>query len=277
MEVPATGFRNGGPKEARLHRVALLASDREVDHLFPVKVENLGPKMTPEKLKARFSEFGEVGDVYLPKNLGTNELKGFAYVRFVRQEDATRALRDAEGIILEKKKGPIRVLAPSEQKTFFSGHTGSAGITGFTEERPTVDKVQFQQVISLDDCMARNGAPWVSKHELLRLEPHAPLETHDCWSVKISPLHPEVTVEQLNADFERFGMIQNAYCPKVLLKDQWSSEANEGVGYVRFKERSNAEAAMRELNDKDYRGTIISMELVPPRNWPGDAPTRRYY
>jgi len=32
-----TGYRTGGPKEARLFRVALLGSKLEVDHLHPVK------------------------------------------------------------------------------------------------------------------------------------------------------------------------------------------------------------------------------------------------
>lgn len=268
--------RAGGPKEARLNRVALLKDDRECEHLFGIKVTNLGPKMTPEKLKERFSEYGEVGNVYLPKNLGTNEIKGFAYVRYVTEEAANTALEACTDVILEKKRGPVKVEVPSPQKSFFSGHTGSAGITGFTDERPVADKTRIEQVLSLDDCMARNGAPWVSKHELLRLEPHAPLETHDCWSLKITELTNRVDVKELKKAFEPFGAVENCYCPKVLLKDQWSMEPNQGVGYVRFRERNNAEKAMQALNNTEFYGSIIEIELVPPKYWPREA-TRRYF
>jgi RNA recognition motif-containing protein len=272
----ATGFRVGGPKEARLHRVALLRSDSEVDHLFSVRVENLGPKATPEKLKEKFSQWGEVGNIYLPKNLSTGKLKGFAYVRYVRKEDADRALEECKDVVIEKKKGPVKVAPPLKQNTFFSGHTGSAGITGFVEERPVPEKTAFQQVISLDDCMARNGAPWVSKHELLRLEPHAPLETHDCWSLKISPLERNLNVQHIWDTFEPYGTIKNVYCPKVLLKDQWCSDPNEGFAFIRFEERGNAEDAKKAMEGKEFYGNILEIELLPPKYWPRE-PTRRYH
>ena len=56
----------GGQKEARLRRVAILKSSKEVDHMFTIKVENIDPKITtPEKLYDEFIKFGPIGDVYI--------------------------------------------------------------------------------------------------------------------------------------------------------------------------------------------------------------------
>ena len=124
--------------------------------------------------------------------------------------------------------------------------------------------------------MARNGAPWVSKHELLRLEPHAPLETQDSWSLKISPLAKHVGPKMLHATFDKYGHITNVYCPKVLLKDNWNSDPNEGFSFVRFKIRANAEDAMNDYNGKELFGEVVKIELVPPRYWPREV-TRKYW
>ena len=268
---PATGFRRGGPKEARLFRVALLKSDKEVDHLFPIRVENLPRKVTEEKLKDKFEEFGEVGNVYIPRNLDNFSPKSFAIVRFVKKEDANRCLAEATDIIMDKKRGPLIVKSVREQDVFFSGHTGALGLTNTATERPPQTHHKFEQSISLDDCMARNGAPWVSKHELLRLEPHAPLESHDSWSIEIKPLASHVTAKLLFETFDKYGHITNVYCPKRLLKDQWTSTPNEGFAYIRFKVRDNAQDAINDYNGKELFGKIVNIAMVPPRYWPRES------
>jgi RNA recognition motif-containing protein len=48
-------------------------------------------------LKEVFSKYGEVGDVYIPRNFSTNEPKGFAFVRFPNRSDAEEAMRSMEG------------------------------------------------------------------------------------------------------------------------------------------------------------------------------------
>jgi RNA recognition motif-containing protein len=276
----ATGYRQGGPKEARLHRVALLRSDKETDHLFPVRVENVHSKVTAEMLEKTFSKYGEIGNVYIPKNLSKNTTPGFALVRYVRQEDAERAVRDATGLSLHKKWGTLEVSSPPKQKTCFGGNTGSTvvGVENDGFEFKPKAKWEFTQVVSLENCMARNGAPWVSKHDLMNLEPHAPLETHQCWSLKITPLAAHVGIEELVVIFGEYGRIGNIYCPKSLLKDQASNDPHEGFAYVRYTERTSAEAALKDLNGSDPWdiGKELKIELVPPRYWPEEK-TRRYY
>lgn len=43
------------------------------------------------------TRFGEIGDVYIPRARGTNESRGFAFVRFMQKRDAEEAIEAMEG------------------------------------------------------------------------------------------------------------------------------------------------------------------------------------
>ncbi|RYY83903.1 hypothetical protein EON63_10285 [archaeon] len=92
--LQSRGFRDGGPKEARLHRVAFLSLEKDVSHLYPVKVQHLPSNATPEKLKRTFeSKIGDVQDVYVPLDAQRNKpVTDFAVVRFGSPESVQRAL-----------------------------------------------------------------------------------------------------------------------------------------------------------------------------------------
>ena len=49
-------------------------------------------------MKDKFSAYGEVGDIYIPRNYSTNEPKGFAFVRFLDKRDAEDAQRALDGV-----------------------------------------------------------------------------------------------------------------------------------------------------------------------------------
>jgi len=42
-------------------------------------------------LRAAFSPFGEIGDVYIPRSFQSSEPRGFAFVRFNEKRDADEA------------------------------------------------------------------------------------------------------------------------------------------------------------------------------------------
>lgn len=155
--------RRGGPKEARLFRVSMLKSDKERDHLYPIKIQNFDTqKATPERLKEKFQEFGQVADVYIPRNLQTRQAADFAVIHFETKEAAEKALletrREEKQIILNGKKAAVMPL--HKQPSIFSNNTGSLGIcnepTGEFSLRTQVKKA-VEQNISLNDCLSRSG------------------------------------------------------------------------------------------------------------------------
>jgi RNA recognition motif-containing protein len=56
-----------------------------VEDLFTLKVDNIPNSTTAEFLRQEFGGFGEIGDIYIPKKFKSDELKGFAFVRYVKQ------------------------------------------------------------------------------------------------------------------------------------------------------------------------------------------------
>ena len=62
---------------------------RDVSSMFTLKVDNLRYSTSGEMLKEVFEKYGEVGDVYLPRNYQTNEQRGYAFVRFLYERGMT--------------------------------------------------------------------------------------------------------------------------------------------------------------------------------------------
>merc|ERR1712099_230655 len=76
---------------------------RNSEELFSVRIGNELPYDCKEdELREKFSEFGEIGDVYIPKHRDTGECRGFAFVRFVKRDDM-------EYCVDEAKKEPITI------------------------------------------------------------------------------------------------------------------------------------------------------------------------
>ncbi|OWZ09249.1 Mannitol dehydrogenase [Phytophthora megakarya] len=65
--------------------------------MFTLKVDNVPFQIGSDELRELFSKFGEIGDVYIPRARGSNESRGFAFVRFVEKRDAEDAIEGMEG------------------------------------------------------------------------------------------------------------------------------------------------------------------------------------
>lgn len=73
------------------------------EELFSIRIGNELPYDCKEdELREKFGEFGEIGDVYIPKHRDTGECRGFAFIRFTKKDDM-------EYCIDETKKDPIRI------------------------------------------------------------------------------------------------------------------------------------------------------------------------
>lgn len=65
-----------------------------------MKIDNIPYQTDVSDIKKIFSEWGEVGDVYIPRNYDTGKPRGFAFVRYCKIADAERALLCAHGKML---------------------------------------------------------------------------------------------------------------------------------------------------------------------------------
>lgn len=72
-----------------------------------LKVDNLTYRTTMEDLKRYFGRYGEIGDVYIPRDPGTFESRGFAFIRFFDRHDAEEAIERMDGSMMDGR--PLRV------------------------------------------------------------------------------------------------------------------------------------------------------------------------
>ncbi|KAI8784570.1 serine/arginine-rich splicing factor 2 [Biomphalaria glabrata] len=72
--------------------------------LYSVKVDNIPYKTTPDELRETFERFGDVGDVYIPRDRFTRKSRGFAFVRFVNKHDAQDSVQGLDGAILKGRE-----------------------------------------------------------------------------------------------------------------------------------------------------------------------------
>lgn len=76
----------------------------EIRGMTSLKVDNLTYRTTPEDLRRTFEKYGDVGDVYIPRDRFTRESRGFAFVRFYDKRDADDAMDSLDGALLDGRE-----------------------------------------------------------------------------------------------------------------------------------------------------------------------------
>lgn len=190
--LQSRGFRDGGPKEARLKRVAFLSLEKDIAGTYPVKVQHLPLKTSPEKLKDTFQKsFSDIRDVYVPMSPQKRvPVADFAIVRFDSPSSAMLACQSPSSELDGLSVSPL-----SKQRSFFSGGTGYHGIHNEPVDDGTYVRGMkpVQQDISLESCMSRSGYPWGSFRELKFLAPHITPEARETFALRIDNLDRKVT------------------------------------------------------------------------------------
>merc|ERR1712110_12817 len=85
---PAARSRSRSPAKAEKKKY-------HSSELHSVRIGNdLPDDIREEEIKEVFEKFGEIGDVFLPRERGSDRTRGFGYVRFVRKEDQDYCLKE---------------------------------------------------------------------------------------------------------------------------------------------------------------------------------------
>jgi len=72
--------------------------------MISLKVDNLTYRTTGDMLKRVFEKYGEVGDVYIPRDPYKQESRGFAFVRYYDDRDAEDAIDAMDGSVLDGRE-----------------------------------------------------------------------------------------------------------------------------------------------------------------------------
>lgn len=97
----------------------------DIEGMVSLKVDNLTYRTTPESLKRMFERYGDVGDVYIPRDRFTQESRGFAFVRFYDERDADDAIKALDGSTMDGRELRVQ-LAKHARPAQSSGRRGGA-------------------------------------------------------------------------------------------------------------------------------------------------------
>nr|XP_002129926.1 serine/arginine-rich splicing factor 2-like [Ciona intestinalis]XP_004227013.1 serine/arginine-rich splicing factor 2-like [Ciona intestinalis] len=100
-----------------------------LDNMVSLKVDNLTYRTSPETLKRSFEKYGDVGDVYIPRDRYSRESRGFAFVRFYDKRDAEDAMDCMDGKTMDGRVLRVamaRYGRPTEERRD-SGRRGGGG------------------------------------------------------------------------------------------------------------------------------------------------------
>jgi len=79
----------------------------DINDMSTLKVDNLTFRTTPDQLRKIFDKYGDIGDIYIPRDHRTKESRGFAFVRFYERDDAEDAMDELDGQMVDGR--PLRV------------------------------------------------------------------------------------------------------------------------------------------------------------------------
>ena len=107
----------------------------QIGGMTSLKVDNLTYRTTGDDLEKFFRKYGEIGDIYIPKDRNTHESRGFAFVRYYEKRDAEDAMDGMDGKVIDGRE--IRVAEakygrPSQQ---YNPRGGSGGGSGYRRGR----------------------------------------------------------------------------------------------------------------------------------------------
>lgn len=101
-----------------------------VEGMVSLKVDNLSFRMTPDEIKPIFEKYGEVGDIYIPRDPYTKESRGFAFVRFYEKRDAEDAMERLDGYVIDGREMRVQLARygrPNESRGRHGGGGGGGG------------------------------------------------------------------------------------------------------------------------------------------------------
>ena len=97
--------------ETRKLKIVKMSSNRgpppNIEGMMSLKVDNLTYRTTADELRRLFEKYGDLGDVYIPRDRYNRESRGFAFVRFYDRRDGEDAMDALDGKMVDGRE--IRV------------------------------------------------------------------------------------------------------------------------------------------------------------------------
>jgi len=251
-----------------------------------VFVGGLSKDVTTEDLLEKFSKIGTVKQIRLMKE-ANGKSKGFAFIKLCSPKEAERAIRELDSDVLKGKKFGV-VLSQDNHKLFIGNiskdWTQEDILNLFREHFQGVQEVSLIQdpqnsaknrgfcFVEFDSHASAARAHGRISRPDFRLgtlqvsvdwaEPVNEPDEEKMAQVKslyVGNLPKNVTEEEMKKLFEKYGELEG-----VTLSKNLPSAKRDDFGFVNFKERSGALAALDGLNNYHLHDHVIQVSLAKP-------------
>jgi len=119
---PFHNVRKGGPKEARLFRVALMGEFNTIKPVFWIKVEQKADEelISDEMMRRNFEPYGKILKCHRPENKDTGEPRLFSLVGFAESETPDEVMESWGPVEGEERLIDGRTVTVSHAKQWFA-------------------------------------------------------------------------------------------------------------------------------------------------------------
>ncbi|KAF9568608.1 hypothetical protein EC968_002870 [Mortierella alpina] len=207
---------------------------RVVEPLSKLFIGGLSWNTTDDSLRQGFSEHGEVIEAIVVKDRDTGRSRGFGFVTFADDDSAEKAIHNLNNQDFDGRQ--IKVDRASERS---SGGPPRGGRGGYNNAPRYGGQGGYGGGYQQGQ-QGRSEGDWSRQAKIF-----------------IGGLNWATDDNTLRSKFEEYGQVEEA----IIMKDR-DTGRSRGFGFVRYGDKQSADAAIEALNDTEFDGRRIRVNLA---------------
>ncbi|KEH27526.1 RNA-binding (RRM/RBD/RNP motif) family protein [Medicago truncatula] len=216
------------------------APAKKVTRIF---VARIPPSVTEETFRSHFEKYGDITDLYMPKDQGSKMHRGIGFITFGNAESVENLMSETHE--LGGSAVVVDRATPKEDDVKPTGRMSQGGGYG-----------AYNAYISTATRYAALGAPTLYDHPgpiYGRGEPRRRISK----KIFVGRLPPEANSEDLRQYFGRFGRIEDVYIPR-----DPKRTGHRGFGFVTFADEGVADRV--SLRPHEICGHEVAIDSATP-------------
>lgn len=216
------------------------APAKKVTRIF---VARIPPSVTEETFRSHFEKYGDITDLYMPKDQGSKMHRGIGFITFGNAESVENLISETHE--LGGSAVVVDRATPKEDDVKPTGRMSQGGGYG-----------AYNAYISTATRYAALGAPTLYDHPgpiYGRGEPRRRISK----KIFVGRLPPEANSEDLRQYFGRFGRIEDVYIPR-----DPKRTGHRGFGFVTFADEGVADRV--SLRPHEICGHEVAIDSATP-------------
>ncbi|XP_074295371.1 uncharacterized protein LOC141623187 [Silene latifolia] len=227
------------PKEEMMR-----SSSKKITRIF---VARIAPSVTESTFRSHFEKYGEINDLYMPKDPMTKGHRGIGFITFASSESVDNLMKDTHElggstVVVDRATPKEDDFRPFNRAPSRAPSHGGYGA--------------YNSYISAASRYSALGAPTIYDHP----SPYYgrnPIRGGIGGKIFVGRLPQEATTDDLRQYFGRFGRILDVYIPK-----DPKRSGHRGFGFVTFVEDSVADRVARRSHE--ILGQPVAIDSATP-------------